>query len=158
MAGVHAAQTMNANDKGSLVNRTKCAGEHLKNDLKTGLKVGLVSTLTAGAGMAAYHSPAACVKVTGKAGQGVATIGKWLGKLNLGKTFAKAANNLEKFGGKIMEKAPKYGKFAVLAGIGVLAMSAFTRIAKKQGYNEGKIDQKYEDNAKIEKMTGSIVV
>lgn len=163
MAAVHAANTMRAEDKGSLVNRTKCAGEHLKNDLKSALGITAVSTLGAGVGIAAYHNPATCVKVAGKAGHTVSTLGKWIGKLNLGKyklgkPFAKAAATLEKFGTKVMNSAPKYGKVGVLAAIAGGTLLGIAHIAGKQAYNAGKIDQKYIDNAKIEKMTGSVVV
>ena len=78
MTAIHAGQTMRADDKGSLVNRTKCAGEHFKNDLKTGLGVTTISTVGAGLGYAAYKNPAACVKIAGKAGQGVETLDKGL--------------------------------------------------------------------------------
>lgn len=163
MTAVHAANTMRAEDKGSLVNRTKCAGEHFKNDLKTALGVTTISTVGAGLGYAAYKNPAACVKATGYAGHLVSTLGKTIGKLNLGKfklgkPFAAAANALQKFGAKVMEKAPKYGKIGVLAAIGAAVLSATAKLASKQAYNAGKIDQKYIDNAKIENMTGSIVV
>lgn len=163
MATIHAANTMIADDKGSLVNRTKCAGEHFKNDIKYGLSKTALAVAGTGLGYAAYKNPAACVKVAGKAGQGVATLGKWIGKLNLskykfGKPLAKAANALEKFGAKVIEKSQKYGKVGVLAAVAGATLLGITHFCTKQAYNAGKIDQKYIDNAKIEKMTGSVVV
>lgn len=161
MTAVHAANTMRAEDKGSLVNRTKCAGEHFKNDLKTALGVTTISTVGAGLGYAAYKNPAACVKFAKEGGKTVAYMGKLLGKLKLpkaGKFIKSAAENMQRLGAKIIEKAPKYGKFGVIAAIGAAVLSATVKLASKQAYNAGKIDQKYIDNAKIEKMTGSVVV
>lgn len=158
MATAHAVRTVRADDKGSLVNRTKCAGEHFKNDLKYSLGASAVATAGMGLGIAAYHNPAACVKVAGKAGHVVATVGKWLSKVKLPKVLKNAATAIEKFGTKVMNGAPKYGKIGVLAAIAGAALVGVTHLVNKQAYNAGKIDQKYIDNAKIEKMTGSVVV
>lgn len=158
MAAIQAAQTMRAEDKGSFVNRTKCAGEHLKNNLKYSFGTTAIATAGVGLGMAAYSNPAACVKVAGKAGHAVATVGNWLSKVKLPKVLKNAATAIEKFGTKIMNAAPKYGKIGVLAAVAGAALLGITHLVTKQAYNAGKIDQKYIDNAKIEKMTGSVVV
>ena len=65
---------------------------------------------------------------------------------------------VEKYATKVLEKLPKYGKAGALAGVALLTLGALTGVISKHSYQAGKIDQKYIDQAKLENMTGTIIV
>ncbi len=150
-------QTLRKDDKGSVVNKTKCAGAHLKNDLKYGTLGGATVLAGLGAGVLAYQKPKIGINVIKSIGNIATGLGKIFGKVkpeyitNFGKT-------LEKHGTNIAGKASKYGKVGALAAVAIGTLGVLTGLATKHAYNEGRIEQKYVDNAKIEKMTGSVVV
>ena len=91
------------------------------------------------------------------AGDMVAGLGKALGKFKT-KFVADFGAALGKHGTTIAGKAAKYGKFGTIAAVALGTLGVLASLATKHAYNEGRIEQKYVDNAKIEKMTGSIVV
>lgn len=147
-------RTMNNNDMGSKVNRLKCTGEHVKNDIQTSLRATVLSTVTGAGVLALAYKPQAGVQATKAVGKGLKGLSKLVGKFSTGKFAA----GLRLLGQKIVKVAPKHGKAAAIAtvvGAGVLGLA---KIAADHAYNAGKIDQKYIDNAKIEKMTNSVVV
>ena len=55
-------------------------------------------------------------------------------------------------------RSPKYGKAAAIAAVVGAGVLALTKIATDHAYKSGQIDQKYIDNAKLEKMTNSVIV
>ena len=145
----HSYQTMTANDKGSFVNRTKCAGAHITNDVKYNVLGAGVLAGGAAAGYGVYKKPDLVVKAFEKAGQWVSKLGSKLTGVKNG-NIAKAGTLVEKYATKVLEKLPKYGKAGALA--------ALTGVISKHSYQAGKIDQKYIDQAKLENMTGTIIV
>lgn len=153
----HSYQTMTANDKGSFVNRTKCAGAHITNDVKYNVLGAGVLAGGAVAGYGVYKKPDLVVKAFEKAGQWVSKFGSKLTGVKNG-NIAKAGTLVEKYATKVLEKLPKYGKAGALAGVALLTLGALTGVISKHSYQAGKIDQKYIDQAKLENMTGTIIV
>lgn len=139
----HMALTMLDSSKGSITNRALCAKEHAKNDLKTGLKLVTVGAGAVGTAYAAKHSAkfASGLKI------GATYIGKGIGKLatKLGAT---------KIGAKILANAPKAG----LIGVGIAAGAYVLDTVFSYANKAGRIDQKYEDSAKIEKASKNVVL
>ena len=153
----HSYQTMVANDKGSFVNRTKCAGAHITNDVKYNVLGAGVLAGGAAAGYGVYKKPDLVVKAFEKVGQWASKVGAKLAGANNG-NVAKAGAWVEKYAAKALEKLPKYGKAGALAGVALLTLGALTGVISKHSYQAGKIDQKYIDQAKLENMTGTIIV
>ncbi len=139
----HLVTTMLNPSKGSMTNRAQCAKEHMKNDMKTGFKLWAVGGAGAGAVYAVKHS----AKAAQVAKSGATYLGKGLGKLatKLGAS---------KFGAKILANAPKAGVAAVAIAAGVYVLDTIIGYATKAG----KIDQKYEDAAKIEELMKNVVL
>ena len=158
LATANTVRTMNNNDMGSKVNRLKCTSEHVKNDLIAGIRSGALVTST-GIGIAALaYKPQIGVKATSLLGTGLRNLGQVIGKALPKAKWATFAAKLEQAGHKMIAAAPKYGKAAAIAtiiGAGVLGLA---KVSTDHAYKAGQIDQKYIDNAKIEKMTNSVVV
>lgn len=158
LATANTVKTMNNNDMGSKVNRVKCTGEHVKNDIITGIRSGAVATIT-GAGVAAMvYKPQTGVKATALLGKGFGKLGQLLGKALPKAKWATFAAKLEQAGHKLVAAAPKYGKAAAIAAVVGAGVLALTKISTDHAYKSGQIDQKYIDNAKLEKMTNSVIV
>lgn len=158
LATANTVKTMNNNEMGSKVNKLKCTGEHVKNDFKTGLKSGAVATIT-GAGVAAMvYKPQTGVKATALLGKGLGKLGQLIGKALPKAKWATFAAKLEQAGHKLVAAAPKYGKAAAIAAVVGAGVLALTKISTDHAYKSGQIDQKYIDNAKLEKMTNSVIV
>lgn len=158
LATANTVKTLNNNDMGSKVNRVKCTGEHVKNDIITGIKSGAVATIT-GAGVAAMvYKPQTGVKATALLGKGFGKLGQLLGKALPKAKWATFAAKLEQAGHKLVAAAPKYGKAAAIAAVVGAGVLALTKISTDHAYKSGQIDQKYIDNAKLEKMTNSVIV
>jgi|GEM_PF-1719941 len=149
--------SLRKDDKGSMVNKTKCAASHFKNDLKYALLGSTVAAAGIGAGCLVYKKPKIGIKAMKTAGDMVAGLGKVFGKFKP-KFLATLGSALHKHGATIASKAAKFGKVGTIAAVAIGTLGALTGLATKHAYNEGRIEQKYVDNAKIEKMTGSIVV
>lgn len=158
LATANTVKTLNNNDMGSKVNRVKCTGEHVKNDIITGIRSGAVATIT-GAGVAAMvYKPQTGVKATALLGKGFGKLGQLLGKALPKAKWATFAAKLEQAGHKLVAAAPKYGKAAAIAAVVGAGVLALTKISTDHAYKSGQIDQKYIDNAKLEKMTNSVIV
>lgn len=145
----HSVKTMNNNDMGSKVNRVKCTGEHVKNDAITGIRSAAMATVPAVGVLLATKKPQCAVRLTQCVGEGLKGLSKLVGKFAAG---------LRLFGQKIVKAAPKYGKTAVIAAFVGPAVLGLAKIATDHAYKAGQIDQKYIDNAKLEKMTNSVIV
>ena len=72
--------SLRKDDKGSMVNKTKCAASHFKNDLKYALLGSTVAAAGIGAGCLVYKKPKIGIKAMKTAGDMVAGLGKALGK------------------------------------------------------------------------------
>ncbi len=153
----HSYQTLAANDKGSFVNRTKCAGAHITNDVKYNMLSAGLLTGGAAAGYGVYKKPDLVVKAFEKVGQLASKVDSKLTGAKNG-NIAKAGAWVEKYAAKALEKLPKYGKAGALAGVALLTLCALAGVESKHSYQAGKIDQKYIDQAKLENMTGTIIV
>ena len=150
-------QTLRKDDKGSVVNKAKCAGAHLKNDFKYDMLETVATTAGLGVGYLIYKKPKIGVNAMKSVGNVAAGLGKVLGKVKP-KFITNIGKALESHGVTIASKASKYGKVGALAAVVIGTLGVLTGLATKHAYNEGRIEQKYVDNAKIEKMTGSVVV
>ena len=158
LAAANSIKTMNNNDMGSKVNRVKCTGEHVKNDLITGIRCTAVGTATGAGVYALAYKPQLGVKATALLGKGFGKLGQLIGKALPKAKWATFAAKLEKVGHKIVAAAPKYGKAAAIAAVVGAGVLALTKISTDHAYKAGQIDQKYVDNAKLEKMTNSVIV
>lgn len=140
----HAIMTMVDGKKGSLTNRAQCAKEHLKNDVKTGIQLAVPTAGLIGAGYIKSKMP------TSKAATLITKGFKAIGEL-----FGKVAKKISpKTAEKIMKNPAKYGAAGVIAAAGLYILDKLLNYANKQG----KIDQKYEDAAKIESSTKNVVL
>ena len=142
----HAAAIMLDRSKGSMTNRAQCAKEHFKNDMKTGLKIGTVGAGAVGVAYAAKHSPKVAKAVT----YGAKTIGKAIGH-SAKKVGAKD------FATKLLKNPlgqKRLGALAVGIAAGAYVLDTLFNYANKAG----RINQKYEDAAKIEGTTKNVVL
>lgn len=158
LATANTVKTMNNNDMGSKVNRVKCTGEHVKNDIITGIRSSAVATITGAGVFALAHKPQVGVKATALLGKGFGKLGQLLGKALPKAKWATFAAKLEQAGHKLVAAAPKYGKAAAIAAVVGAGVLALAKISTDHAYKSGQIDQKYVDNAKLEKMTNSVIV
>ena len=142
----HAAAIMLDRSKGSMTNRAQCAKEHFKNDMKTGLKIGTVGAGAVGVAYAAKHSPKVAKAVT----YGAKTIGKAIGHI------AKKVGAKD-FATKLLKNPlgqKRLGALAVGIAAGAYVLDTIVGHANKAG----RIDQKYEDAAKIEGTAKNVVL
>jgi len=140
----HAVMTMCDKKKGSMTNRFECAKEHVKNDVKSGLKLAVPTAAVAGAAYIKYAKPAS--KAAQLMTKGLGTIGKCIGKV---------ANKVApKFAKEIMKNPAKFGAIGLAVAAGGYALDTIFAWANKKG----RIDQKYEDAAKIESQTKNIIL
>lgn len=137
----HGVATLFDNNKGSLTNRSESAKEHLKNDLIFGAQVGAIGI----AAKTLNHTKAGKIVATG------------LGKL-MGKTVNGISHLVKKcgssLGDKLLKNPTKAGALGIATALLLNGMYAFYKFAN----NKGKIDQKYEDAAKIESTTKNVIL
>lgn len=118
--------------KGSMTNRSQCAKEHFKNNLKYNLPASALGV----AGVAVAFKPSIATKfATG--------ISKLASAVGLNKVATAIAKNPKKFG---------------LLGLGVAGALALTSLVQSHAYRAGQIDQKYTDAAAIESQTKNVVL
>ncbi len=138
---VHGVATLFDKNKGSLTNRSEAAKEHFKNDLIFGAQVGAVGI-------------AAKVLNKTKAGKVIATgFGKFAGKLlnGISHLVKKSSSNI---GEKFLKNPTKAGATVIGTTLGLNLLYAIYKFAN----NKGKIDQKYDDVAKIESTTKNVIL
>ena len=128
-------------DKGDLSNRLSCAGEQLKNNVKT-LAADTVVVGGTAAGIAATKNKG-IAKFLAKP---LEFVGNQLSKL----TKTKVPTVLSKIGNKIKNMPTRYKAIALVVAAGLGALSY---IGQKHLYQAGQIDQKYTDKAKLNAKT-----
>lgn len=130
--------------KGSLTNRKECAMEHIKNDFNFMAKAG---TVIGGSALAVNLAPKTTSKILGTVGKGIRKVVEFIGKKAKSPKVANMVN--------YMAKHPVRAGAAGLALAGGLYLfnSLFKNVMET-----GKIDQKYDDAAKIESQTKNIVL
>ncbi len=141
----HGMSTMLDKNKGSMTNRFDCAKEHVKNDTKTSVKMAVPVAALAGAAYIKHAKPAT------KMAQVIAKMPKVLGQ-GIGK-FLKALK-VNTVAEKVLKNPTKAGVVGLSIAAGFYAIDTLMTWANKKG----KIDQKYEDAAKIESQTKNIVL
>ena len=144
LTSAHMVTTMLDKNKGSMTNRFECAKEHAKNDMKMGFNLAVPMAVAGGAAYVKYAKPAS--KAAQVLTKGVAYLGKGLGKLT-----NKIAPN---FAEKVMKNPAKFGAAGLAVAGGLYVVNRLMNWSNKKG----KIDQKYEDAAKIESQTKNIVL
>jgi hypothetical protein len=149
---IRIATTMTDSTKGSFTNRTQCTKEHIKNDCKATLKLGLV-----GGGVAATAiNPSFTEKVATYVGKVFAKIYSGAAKL-VGMTKLKNGS-LAEYLTKVSEFTTKNAKKAGLVGLAATGVALVASALVKHAYKEGQIDQKYTDAAKIEAKSKNIIL
>jgi hypothetical protein len=147
------ATTMADSTKGSVTNKTQCTKEHIKNDAKTLLTIGVPA---AAVGVAMVKKPDIGEKLALYAGKTMAKVysgaAKLLGKTKLKNT--KVLNTLITMGENTAKNAKKAGHIGLTAA--GIAFVGTTLI--KHAFKEGQIDQKYTDSAKIEAKSKNIIL
>lgn len=144
VVGGKAVTTLFDKDKGSMTNRVECAKEHLKNDANLVAKLGL----TGGLGYVISKNPKIFKPVVTTLGKGLMSIPKAILKLLKSPKATSLAEKLAKLN-------------PTKVGIGGLVVAGGVYVAKalyKNILNKGKIEQKYDDAAKIESQTKNIVL
>lgn len=150
----HAVQTLLDSKKGSLTNRLDCAKEHAKNDIKTGVQIGLPTVAVAGAAIAKPSLLSKLAVATGGAlGKFASILGKCIKKI-APKAGAKASSALAKAAGFLGKNAYKAGVVGLVAAGALYVLNKVVNHAEQKG----RIDQKYEDAAAIECHTKNIVL
>lgn len=148
--GYRIGTTLVDNKKGSLTNRADCAAEKIKNDTSATLKLAVPAGVVAGV---AATKPSLLTKI-GQAGV------KYIreGAKALGKLFKNPTNAVTKGIANALnaiKRAPKkYGKIGLAIAAGAYVLNAIT----KHAYNDGKIEQKYNDTGAIENATKNLVL
>ena len=131
--------------KGSLNNRLNCAGEHIKNNLRTGLPI---AAATAAGTVVALTKPTLATKIATTVGKGIGSIGKFLAdkvfKGGLGTGVLK----------KVLANPTKAGAIGIAAAGGMWVLNKLL----KHSYTAGQIDQKYTDAAILEAQSKNIVL
>ena len=140
-----------ADDKGGFVNKTKCAGEQLKNNVSFALQAGL-----AGAGTVATAKVVAKnAKLTSKIAKAFDAVVKKLApvtkhNIELVGESGKIFKTFELSRGKLAEKLLNLpGKAKAIGIIAAAGLTLLSYIGCKGIYKMGQIDQKYTDRAKI---------
>ena len=148
VSSAHAAATMFDPKKGSMTNRAECAKEHFKNDFKYGMAIGLPTAGVVATAAVARLKPNSSImkKITSYAAKAANGLGKLFGKVT-----SKIAPKLSE---KILKNPAKFGVIGLLAAGGVYVLNQVSKWAN----NAGRIDQKYEDAAKIEGTTKNVVL
>ena len=150
----HAVQTLLDSKKGSLTNRMDCAKEHVKNDLKTGVQIGVPA---AGVAVVALKKPGLLKTLALKTGSMAATVvsalGKGVAKI-APKAGAKASTALANAAGFLGKNAYKAGAIGLIAAGGLYVLNKLLNHAE----TKGKIDQKYNDTGAIENATKNLVL
>ena len=162
VATAHYLSTLADTKKGSLTNRSQAAKEHFKNDLKTGLAIAVpvaatgVVVGTGKAGILATKTGSVMAKVYKYVGKALNKLGatKLLHKSKLGKFSTKVANLAKDVANTISKNPKKYGAI----GLAVAGALYLTKVLTKYSNKAGRIDQKYEDAAKIESQTKNVVL
>ena len=127
------------------------------NDIKYDILAAGVTAGGAALGYGVYKKPDLAIKGFEKVAGFLGKVGAKLSGAKYAK-LSKIGAGIEKYAAKAIEKLPKYGKAGALAAVGLLTLGGLTRVISKHSYNEGKIDQKYIDQAKLENMTNSVIV
>ncbi len=158
VATAHYLSTLADSKKGSLTNRHQAAKEHFKNDLVLGTTIGIpavaagVVAATGKAGVVATKSGSVLSKTYSYLSKALAT----LGKTKIGK-FLKldgAANCFKNIASEIGKNPKKYGAIGLAVFGGLYLINRTAKYCNKAG----RIDQKYEDAAKIESQTKNVVL
>lgn len=137
MLGIsHYAVTLMDGSKGSLTNRHQCGVEHFKNDLKAELALAIP-------GAAAIYAGCKTPQVTNKIAKSVGDSIKFVVK-----KFPKVSDGISKI------NPTKLGKWGLLATGALYLVGVIANYAN----NLGRINQKYEDAAKIESQTKNVVL
>ena len=158
-------------DKGDLSNRLNCAGEQIKNNVKTlasdvvvigGTAAGIAATKNGGIAKFFAKPVEALAKtlsqMTKFVKDGKPTI--ILNDLKTGKntivmpTFKKVPTVFSKLGNIIKNLPTRYKAAGFIATIGAIALG---HVTNKHFYNAGQIDQKYTDKAKLKARANEIV-
>ena len=148
----HGVATLLDSRKGSLTNRAECAKEHFKNDLSTAVKLGVPA---AGVAYVAVKKPGLLTKLATKGAKEVGKLFAKLGKkLTSTKGFSVIGKGLSKAASFIAKHPVKTGIGGAIAAGAIYLLSTVEKYANK----EGRIDQKYEDAAKIEGSTKNIIL
>jgi len=148
VASGRAVTTLFDKKKGSFTNRTECAAEHMKNDTNFALKTAVVG------GAAAYTAikkPKFVLNIAKELGSAV---GKFADKLSNTKIAKHIAPALQKIAEKVGKNPTKAGVIGMVALAGLYLLNT----VEKHDYKQGRIDQKYEDAAKIESQTKNVVL
>lgn len=149
VATAHYLTTLADSKKGSLTNRHEAAKEHFKNDLKFGYTLAVPAVAAAVVGASGKGAT-----VTAKTGSFIAKSCNYMSKL-LSKLGAKnLASGAKKIAAEISKNPKKYGVIGLAAAGGLL----LAKITAKYCNTQGRIDQKYEDAAKIEGQTKNVVL
>lgn len=140
---IHYFATLCDSKKGSMTNRNQCAIEHFKNDVK----YGYLAAAPIAAGVAGCKTP-----------QITRNIGNAFGKsiVKIADTVAKLAKSDKVT--KYVEKIAKHPTVLGLGALGALGLATTVGALVKHANNKGRIDQKYEDAAKIESQTKNVVL
>lgn len=146
----HYVQTLTDTNKGSLTNRHQAAKEHFKNDLKFGYSIAIP---TAAVTVAAMARPGLITKVATKSGTMAAKVLDKIATI-LPKKVTSLKDGITKLANTIMKNPKKAG----LIGLGIVGVSYLLNRGAKYANKAGRIDQKYEDAAKIESQTKNVVL
>ncbi|MBQ8459128.1 hypothetical protein IJ541_03380 [bacterium] len=133
--------------KGSLTNRAQCAKEHMNNDLNLGLKL----SVPAAAGVVAVCKPDLATKLAAKAGNYIT-----YGVKEAVKLFSKggAKGQIAKAIGYMAKHPTRTGVAGLALTAGLWVLNSIVNHANKNG----RINQKYEDAARIESQTKNVVL
>lgn len=141
----HSVVSLLDTKKGSLTNRAECAKEHFKNDLNLTVKTALGGAAVAGV----IYKPNIAVNIASTIGSGIVKAGKYI------------ANKLPKLGLKdskflkdLAKNPTKLGVAGLVIAGGLFVVDTIAKYANKSG----RIDQKYEDTAKIEGSTKNVIL
>jgi hypothetical protein len=143
--GTRLVPTLLDSKKGSLTNRADCAQEHIKNDLKTGVQLGLPA---AGVAVVAMKKPEVLTKVATETGKYAGKIGKWLASKMPKGGFGTGILN------KVLKNPTKAGVIGLIAAGGLYVLNKLVKHAE----NYGRIEQKYNDTGAIENATKNLVL
>ena len=150
----HAVQALLDSKKGSLTNRVDCAKEHVKNDLKTGVQIGVPA---AGVAVVALKKPGLlktlAVKTGEFAGKAASALGNGITKI-APKAGTKVSAALANAAGYLSKNAYKAGAIGLIAAGGLYVLNKLLNHAE----TKGRIDQKYNDTGAIENATKHLVL
>lgn len=136
--GGRVINTLADKKKGDISNKLNCLSDHIQNDSQAGLALGVPTGIVAGTAIA---KPSVLTKLANATGKVIGKLGTFIQK-----HITKSGLTENGFLTKILKNPTKAGAIGLIGAGVAYALNVITKHSEKAG----RIDQLYEDKAKLE--------